>query len=204
METVPPSADETVLAFPTPLAPVRHVRSTILLGSIEGVRESGRFDDYVGGLTKGHRELLLNLVAGSWVPIDLALAHYASCDALGLPVDAQFANGRKTFDRTRATLLGTMIRMARESGVTPWTVFPYYNRFWERGCDGGAMSVTKLGPKDARLELVQCRLVESRYYKNAFRGLATGVLEFFCQKGYVTEIAGKRPPGAATFRMQWA
>jgi len=45
------------------------------------------------------------------------LAHYEACDGLELPVDQQVANGRSTFDKTSGTLMGTIIRMAKEAGV---------------------------------------------------------------------------------------
>jgi hypothetical protein len=200
---VPPTSEDTVLALPTPVTPARHARSTVLLGSIATLREADRFDEYQARLPLEHRETLLNMVAGAWIPIDVALAHYETCNALALPLDRQVANGRATFDKTRGTLLGTMLRMARESGMTPWSVFPYYQRFWERGYDGGGIAVTRLGPKEARLDLVQFRLVECPYYRHAVRGLATGVLELFCQKAYVTERPGMRSPASVSFRMQW-
>jgi hypothetical protein len=139
-----------------------------------------------------------------WIPVDVALAHYEACEALDLPVEQQVANGRATFDKTRGIFLGTMLSMARESGVTPWTVCPYFQRFWERGYDGGGLSVTKLGPKEARMDVVQVRLTECRYYRNALRGLTTAVFELFCQKAYVTERPGLRAPASMSFRVQWA
>jgi hypothetical protein len=201
---VPQPEEETILAFPAPVVPARHARSTVLIGSQTGLRERGHFDRYVSHLPPAHRETLLTMVAGAWLPIDVAIAHYDACEALGLPPDQQVALGRTTFDKTAGTLLGTAFRMARESGVTPWTVFPFYQRFWERGYDGGGLSVVKLGPKEARLDIVQVRVAECRYYRTALRGLAMGVLELFCQKAYVTERPGRRAPGSVCFRMQWA
>jgi hypothetical protein len=175
------------------------------MGSVASIREAGRFDEYAARLPAAHRDAILGAIAGSWIPIDIALAHYETCELLGLPAEQQVINGRYTFDKTRGTLLGTMVRMAaRESGMTPWEVIPYYQRFWERGYDGGGISVTKLGPKEARFDLVQFRLCECRYYRNALRGLAMGVLELFCTKAYVTERPGMRPPGSVSLRFQWA
>ncbi|MGO8998431.1 MAG: hypothetical protein ACLQVI_34355 [Polyangiaceae bacterium] len=195
--------EETIVPFPSPVVPARHARSTILLGSMASIRELGRFDEYTAHLPHVHRETLLSAIAGTWMPIEVALAHYEACEALGLPVERQVANGRVTFDKTRGTLMGTMVRMARESGVTPWTVCPYFQRFWERGYDGGGLSVTKLGPKEARMDVVQVQLNECRYYRHAVRGLATAVFELFCQKAYVAESRGPRAPASVSFRIQW-
>jgi hypothetical protein len=201
---LPPPAEEIVLPFPTPVVPARHMRSTILLGSIASVRDTGRYDDYVAGLSPASRDVLLNAVAGVWIPLSIAASHYEACDALGLPVDQQVHNGRATFDKTRGTLLGTMLRMARGTGVTPWDVIPYFQRFWERGYDGGGIGAAKLGPKEARLEVVGVQLLETRYYRNVLRGLATGVTELFCSKAYITERPGHRSPGSIALRVQWA
>jgi hypothetical protein len=190
--------------MPKPVVPARHARSTVLIGSIASIREAGRFDEYAARLPPAYRDVLFNLVAGAWVPIDIALSHYEACETLGFPADQQVANGRSTFDRTSGTLLGTAIRMAKEGGVTPWTVFPYYQRFWERGYDGGGIGIVKTGPKEARVDLVAFRLADSRYYRNALRGLLTGVTELFCQKVYVTERPGMRHPASVMFRVQWA
>jgi hypothetical protein len=201
---VAPSGEEKHLPFPDPLVPARHARSTVLLGSIASIREAGRFDDYAARLPLKHRPLLLEAVAGMWIPIEIARVHYETCESLGLPVDQQVNNGRATFDKTRGIFLGTMLRMARESGVTPWTITLYFQRFWERGYDGGGISVTKLGPKEARLDVVEVSLCDCRYYRNALRGLTAGVLELFCTKAYVTERPGLRAPASVSFRIQWA
>jgi hypothetical protein len=201
---VPAHADETVLPLPTPLVAARHARSTVLLGSMAVVREAGRFDEYSARLPAEHREMLLGAIAGSWIPIDAALAHYETCEALNLPVDQQVQNGKAVFDKTRGTLLGTMLRMARESGISPWNVIPYFQRFWERGYDGGGLTVVRLGPKEARMDIVAFRLCDCRYYRNAVRGLTVGVLELFCTKAYVTERPGSRQASSMSMRMQWA
>ncbi len=198
------SDEDVVLPLPQPLVPARHARSTVLLSSIAGIREAGRYDDYVALLPVAYRPVLLGAVVGSWVPMSVAMVHYETCEALGFMVEQQVANGRSTFDKTRGIFLGTMLRMARESGVTPWSIIPYFQRFWERGYDGGGLRVTRLGPKEARMDIVQVPINDCRYYRNALRGLSLGVFELFCAKAYVAERPGPRAPGSASYRIQWA
>ncbi len=190
--------------MPSPVVVARNARSTILLGSIACIRDLGRFDEYVTRLPADHREILLGAVAAEWIPMEIALSHYSACDALNFTVDQQLQNGRVTFDKSRGTLLGTVVRMATQSGMTPWNVFPYFQRFWERGYDGGGVRVVKLGPKEARLELVAVRIADSRYYRNALRGLVMAVTEMFCRKAYATETPGQRGPSMVSYRVQWA
>jgi hypothetical protein len=197
-------AEDIVLAPRHFITPARHARSTVMISTITTLREAGKFDDYMKLLDPAHRDALLQAVAGTWIPMNSVMAHYAACDALDFRHEQQFANGRAVFDKTRGTLLGTVVRMAKEAGVTPWTVLPYFQRFWERGYDGGGVAIWKTGPKEVRLEIVQVPMLDSTYYRNALRGLVTAVIELFCRKAYVVERPGVRAHGATVMRAQWA
>jgi hypothetical protein len=195
-------AEEVVLPFPQHIEPVRAVRSTVIVGSHGVLRSTGMFDRYAANLPADVREILVHQVAAAWIPMDLALTHYAACDALGLTSDQVAANGRAVFDKTSGTLLGTTLRMAREVGASPWTVLPHLQRFWDRAYKGGAVRVVKTGPKEARAEAIQARMCDSVYYRHALRGLLQGVVELFCRKAYVTLSPGRRP-AALSLRVQW-
>jgi hypothetical protein len=196
--------EDVILPFPSPIVPARHARSTVLLGSIASIRDLGRYDEYASLLPPSTREVLLGAVAGAWIPIDIALSHYRACEALNLAPEQQVANGRQTFDKTRGTLMGTLVRMAKAGGMTPWTVYPHFQRFWLRGYDGGGIRVTRIGPKEARLELVAFPLNDSRYYRHALRGLVMAITELFCTKSYMIEKTTGRAPGTVSYRLQWA
>ncbi|MGD0523637.1 MAG: hypothetical protein ABSE49_00765 [Polyangiaceae bacterium] len=194
---------DVVLPLPPQAVATRSVRSTVLLGSIASLREGGYFDAWRAALEPSYRDTLLQAVAGVWLPLDVGLAYYRACDSLGLSSDAVAKLGSATFQRIRGTLLGTVLRMANGAGVTPWTVLPHLQRFWDRGYQGGGCEITRLGPKDAKLAVAWCGLVESHYYRNALRGLTISVLSLFCQKVYVREPAGPRAEGTLSLHAQW-
>jgi hypothetical protein len=194
---------ELLLPFPANGAPVRHARSTILLGSIASLRNAGHFEAYSAALSSAHREALLEAVAGTWIPLEVALAHYRACAALGLTADAEAELGSSTFGQA-GSIFGTIMRLGKGAGVTPWTVLPQFQRFWDRGYDGGGLRVLRLGPKEARVDLIQCPLADIRYYRNACRGLAVTVLQLFCQRLYAQEIPSMYPRGSMAVRAQWA
>jgi len=173
------------------------------MASIDTVRQRGLFVAYERALAAQHKETLLGAIAGTWLPMDAALAHYRACDSLGLTAEQQVQSGRSTFDGARGTLLGTAVRLARGAGLTPWTELPLLQRFWDRGFDGGAVSVTRAGPKDAHTTLVHCAVIASPYFRNGLRGLLTALMELTCTKAYVTD---RRPVSESTlsFRVQWA
>jgi hypothetical protein len=175
----------------------------VLLGSIAALREAGHEATYRASLPHEARETLTMLIAGTWIPLDVALAHYRACDALGLTSDAQVELGRSTLSRTKGSILGTALRLAQDAGVTPWSVLPHFQRFWLRGYDGGGIRVTRIGPKEAEIDVVECGLTESRYYRNALRGHTLGIVQALCQKAYLHERPGLHPHGAVTYRAQW-
>ncbi len=194
---------ETVPAFPEPIVLPQNIRSTIILSSIDSIRGAGHYDAYIAALAADARDTILSSVVGMWLPIDIGHAHYRACDALGLSTETEVQLGRGTFGRTKGLLLGTAVKLATGAGVTPWTVFPFFQRFWFRAYDGGALRVLRLGPKEAAVELIAFPLATSKYYRHAVRGLLVGVVELFCSKAYAKERPVSEPAMAITYRVQW-
>jgi hypothetical protein len=193
---------EILCAPPASFKPVSKVRSTILLASRSCVVAAGHGTRYDAALAPAARRALDDAVAGVWLPLDVATAHYRACDALDLGPNAIATIGRSTNDRVKKTLAGTFIHVFQEAGGNPWNVIPHWQRFWDRGYEGGALRVTKLGPKDARVDVLACPLCESHYFRHALRGLSNGFIEVFCKRAYATEITSSAD--GASFRYQWA
>ncbi len=196
--------EEIFVPFPSPTQALRHMRGTVLLGSIQAVRESPRWDEYVKFLETQYHEPLLTTVAASWVPLEIAAAHYRACDKLGLSVEEQVNNGRKTFARASGVIFGTVTKMAKEVGVTPWTLMAQFPRFWARSYDGGGVQVRKVGPKEAYVDVIRAPLFGSRYHRNAVRGVIVSSIDLFCSKGYMTERLGAGVQDGVAYRVQWA
>jgi hypothetical protein len=192
-----------VLPFPARVHPVTRARSTLMIASIATLRQKNLFPEYERALAEPHRETLLGAIAATWIPIEAALAHYAACDSLGLSTEQQVLAGKGTFEGARGTLLGTAVQVARQVGITPWNELPLLQRFWDRGFDGGGVSVVRAGPKDAHVSLVQCAVLASPYFRHGLRGLLASMMELACAKAYVTERR-RGTPTSASFRVQWA
>jgi hypothetical protein len=175
------------------------------MSSYSTVRELGHADAYLAHLPARHHPAILEGVVGTWVPVQVALAHYTACDALSLSPEEQIAMGRKVGDRIQGTVLGTVVRMAKEAGVTPLTVLPHWQRFWNRVFDGGALYANRLGPKEVEMGMRGVPLADCPYFRVAVRGLMMGLLDLFCRKSYVREHKPEhRKPGTGTYRIQWA
>ena len=199
--------EETLVPLPAPRAQIpsaTRFRSTWIVSSLDSLREAGHFDRYLIKLGFQHRDVLLETVAGAWLPMATARAHYDACDRLELSLDQQLEMGRAVGKRTQASLLSTVVKAARGVGITPWAILPQIPRLWMRGIDGGGgASVHRLGPKEARVELVGCELLDVQYFRNAIRGVLLGSSTLFCERAYVHDVVPRRA-GDVAFRLQWA
>jgi len=173
------------------------------MASRASVHAAGHGAQYEAALDPMARDAIAEAgVVGVWLPLEIALAHYRACDSLGLGANAIAAIGRGTNDRVKGSVYGTFIRVFKEAGVTPWTVIPQFQRFWDRTYDGGSLRVTKLGPKEARVDVVGCSLCHHHYWRHALRGLSCGLIELVCSRAYSTEIVSS--PDGVSYRYQWA
>jgi hypothetical protein len=184
--------------------PATHVRSTLIASSVLAIRERNHFDAYLTHLPEAMRGPVLDSVAGSWLPIDVAHAHYRAAQAMLLPVQEQFEIGKVVAIRIQNSLLGTLVRLAKGAGVTPWLGLEQFQRLWDRLLQGGGGAVYRLGPKEARVEVHGVSLVQYPYFKNAWRGMFAGSGSLFCNKLYISEIPQYASPTSLAFRIAWA
>ncbi len=181
-----------------------HFRSSWLASSLRALRTRGYFDAYQRRLPPAFHTPVLESLAGAWLPIDVAVAHYAAIDSLGISPSVMFDMGREVQDHAQAILAPLALRAAKDAGVTPWVVFGQAKKLWERTWRGGDFAVDKLGPKDAELEIVGWTVASSSYIRHAMRGVCDRMLGTFCQKVYVREVAAKSRKTTLAYRVAWA
>lgn len=200
--------DDWLLPFPVPrdrIPDPTHFRSTWLTASQATLRERGHFAAYEKLVDPVHRDAVMTAVAGVWLPMDVARAHYTACDRLALPTPELLEIGAEATRRANATTLSFVARMAQGAGVSPWTILSQSPRMWDRTCkDGGAIGVARLGPKEARLELIGYPFAMIRYNRVTMRGIVHAVVELFCEKAYVIEIPSLFNHRSMGMRLSWA
>jgi hypothetical protein len=177
-------------------------RSTWILSSIQTLKELGHYPRYEAMLPVDHRDAILLAAGAQWLPIQIAYAHYATIDALGLARDDAMKMGTRSGERAQGTTLRTAVHLAKGSGVTPWTVLPWTQKFWERGAYGGGTAVYKAGPKEAIVESAGCELFALPYFRVAYAGVFQGVLQLFCTRVY-THLVEPMSDTQLTMRFQW-
>ena len=188
---------------PSRLGAVTAVRSTLITTSIHSLRARGHFDRYVDRLDHTQRDALVTAVAGVWLPVDTAIAHYEACEALRLDVGQQLEIAREVGDRVHGTFLGVMMRMARTVGVTPWSALAQSGKLYERLFMGGGIAVTRKGPKDARVDVVSNALCRIEYFRVGVRGVYQAALQLFSHRLTTFELPWRRAHQAMGVRISW-
>jgi hypothetical protein len=200
------TALETFLPFRAPPARMgiaTVARSTLFTASIQSLRARGLYDRYAVRLMGDQREALSTAVAGVWIPMGLAVAHYRACDALRLCIGEQLDIALEVGQQMHGTFLGAMLRVAKTVGVTPWTALAYSGKLYDRLFRGGGIAVTRTGPKDARVDLVGNPLCEIEYFRVGLRGVYEAALELFCERVTTQEIPRRYDGLDMAIRISW-
>jgi hypothetical protein len=185
---------------------VTHVRGTLLVASMETLKSAGHYERYLSLLAAPVRESLPFTLALSWVPVELAMAHYAACDGLALSEAELEGIGELVATRFADTFLGTLLRATRNAGVdAPWIAMRAQGRMWDRLYMGGRVRITRTGPKDALGEFQGIPLAHYPYFRSAYRAYYGGIARLFVRTAYV-KVARSRDgsPSTLTLTASWA
>jgi hypothetical protein len=166
------------------------------------LREMGKIAAYEEGIAPETRPAVFGIVPGSWIPVETALAHHRAIDGLRLPASDQITLATGSGEKMQSALTGTILRMSREIGVTPWTLMPHGQRIWDRVCRGGDMSVERVGPKEVVVRMYGLPLFTSSYFRVAARYVLQSGLSHWCTRCFVTEVT--HTPTSITLREAWA
>jgi len=139
---------EIVVPFRT-LKPslVTAARSTLLVSAMQALRARGLYERYVELIAPNARNEIMSLVAGVWIPGEVALEHYRTMDRLGLTASEIEAIGAEVNQRGSKTVLKRT--PASEADRTPWKMFELLQRNLDSNWRGSDMMVIKEGPKEA-------------------------------------------------------
>jgi hypothetical protein len=130
-------------------------------------------------------------------------AHYAAYDAMHLSSDEIRAMGRAIGDRLNESTLQALRRLATGAGITPWVALPQYGRFWTRAFEGGAIRITKVGPKDATIAISLVPFARSPYFRGTFCAIHEVGLGLFSSKLYVRIVPTTVSGDGFSLRISW-
>ncbi|MGO8991733.1 MAG: hypothetical protein ACLQVI_00285 [Polyangiaceae bacterium] len=200
--------EEVVVPFPAqlPRAPhATHCRSTLLVASVQALRRHGHYARYEALVAREHLEAITSTVAGVWLPIEIAIAHYRACDALALAVDEQLTIGGEVVRTIQRTFIGTLLKLASSGAeLSPMVGMQKFAAIYVRTFQGGGAKVVQIGPKDVRTEIVGQPLSLIPYFRVAYRGFIQAGCEFFARRTFVTELPRYMSATTLGYRVSWA
>ena len=206
MGSTPRSELEVFLVYPTPptrAKVMRAVRSTLVSSGLAILRERGLYDRYASSLPAKHLETVRGIVAGTWMPTDFMIAHYAAWDALGLSQDDIRAIGLNVAAAVGENMLLAIKNLTTGVGVTPWAVLAQYGRLWTRAFDGGGIRIEKAGPKDALLHFTEVPFARSSYFQGSIVAIHEQALGMFATKLYARVVPGSTRETSFSMRLAW-
>jgi hypothetical protein len=180
------------------------VKSTLIATSRQGLFTAGHQHAYeraLGGELAGRMQAVA--MSNEWLPLELAELHYRAADAIGLSVDEMHLVGNVVGARIEGALMGSLARLARTGGITPWTPLSRLDQLWFRMYRGGSIAVFETGPKDARIEIVDNDLANIRYWRVALTGLMHGIGKVFAKTMITNLVQRDRAAGTATYTLRW-
>ncbi len=205
---MPPYPEEELVPFPPTLASepqATHCRGTLILASRRTLQARGHFDAYRAQLAPEHETVIASSVAGMWLPIEVGVAHYRACEALGLPEAEQLHLGGAVVHELQRTFIGTVLRAAgRGIGVSPLLGLQKFFGVYARTIKGGGGRLVRIGPKDARVEFLGLPFADIRYFRVAYRGFIMAGCEFFAQRVIAAELSRHRSATSVAYRLAWA
>jgi hypothetical protein len=195
---------QILIAHTQSVKPATTIRSTVLQSSVASLRQRGHFDRWLTLVDERHRATIVESLAPSWMPIEVALAHYAACEALELPLSEQMAMGEAVGDRIQGSFLTTLMKSARAAGYNPMILLSQFDRLYGRLFQGGSVQLTQTGPKDADVEVRGMQATCFPYFRIAFAGVVrAGFLFAGVRTGYVKQGAYKSTSDTLVLHTSW-
>ena len=180
-----------------------HARSTLIVSGIQTFRARGLYERYTANLPQAERVEIVSLIAGQWIPIDLALDHYRAADRLGLGDDVIESIGAEVAERINKSALSVMVKMSKEAGVTPWSALANAHRLTDVNWRGSDVAVRRLGPKEARYDWVGQPCAQVPYFIASFGGFLRSLASLFCSKAYTRVVPGRTSATTLSYRLSW-
>jgi hypothetical protein len=197
-------SEEVLIALPSPLTRVSEVRSTLLQSSLHTLRGRGHYERYLELIDPSERENILGTLAPVWLSLTTAMHHYDACERLELDKQELMDVGENVGNRIQGTFIGTIAKKGRTVGLTPWVPLAQFHRLWERLMQGGGVSITKLGPKEVRIEVRMLPLARYAYFRAAFCGvIASGIKLGAGRAVGVRVVQTKSYEDSLVFRGSW-
>jgi hypothetical protein len=201
LRVVASASEQVLIELPTVVPELTHLRGTTMVASLQVLDELGLSVSLWRALPQEHHAALREVVASSWVDVQLGLAYYKALDTLGLSAEHILSIGRGAALRLQSNFVHTLVR-GMQGAVTPCTVLGRMDKLWARSFRGGAVRVLQVAPKDLRLEVHGAAFLDVPYTRIALMGYFEQTLVATARRVFVKEL-NQPAPAAAAWRLSW-
>jgi hypothetical protein len=164
------------------------MRGALIASSQAIARERGLEADYFAHLPAEHRAPLSAVIAQAWIPMELAMSHYAAMGHLFPSAMEQLENGRLASERTQNAWVKTIARALNATGnMDVPSALKRIPSGFERMVRGGQVTAYRTGPKDARVELAYFPFVRFDYARNAWQGMFESAVGLMATRLFVRQ-----------------
>jgi hypothetical protein len=154
----PPSSQPT---------PIRNVKGSLLYNSIRQIIASGHYDRYLEVAGEAFATTIRTVPSTMWIPIDLAIRHYRTVDAMCLPPDAIRKLAGAAVESLNGIFLQTVGRASRAMGADAATALRLAAKVWPRLYDRGAIAIERTGERSGTIHLHGLPLLRIPYFRLA-------------------------------------
>lgn len=184
LEIAPQSATDTQ---------VYAVRGNLIVSSLESLRQFNHYERYLDVLEPTWREQVVFCLASSWVPVEVAMAHYAAHDALMLSASELIDLSEWVSERVAGSFLGSLLRGSRTQGLglCPWVPLREYRRMCERLLQGGLVAMKPTGEREAVLEISGVPMMRYVTFRQTMLALTRHAVGAFVNRAIVREDAAE-------------
>ena len=179
------------------------MRGTNFVVCLRWLREHQLEAQYLAALPASTREAVLGADVSSWLPMSVALPHYVALDALPLTYEQRVEFGASVSRSINGVVLATVARLAGSIGLSPLTPLARSAKVFARNFRGGAIGVYKVGPSEARYEVLGAPVAISPCHRDNICGAILDGARAFASDVRVSELPQKRTPTSYAFRIRW-
>lgn len=179
--------NEIQIAHSPDAGPVTAVKNALLQASLAQLKATGLYERYSALVAPGIPEQILNGLAMSWVPIELAVAHYSACESMMLATGQVSEVAAGVGEKLQGTSLVAAPKKAREStatspaanssGTTSTANLGTLYRVWARHYHGGSVQIVRLGPSQMLIQQRGFVITQFRYFRQGLLAVTRAQFE---------------------------
>lgn len=179
------------------------MRGTNFVAGRRWLREHGLDARYLDAMSAETRSSVLAAAASDWLPIDVALGHYAALDSLELSLDQRLDLGASASRSLNGVVLTTIARLAGRTGLSPLVPLSRAAKLFARNFRGGAVAAFRTAPNEARFEVRGAPIAVSACHRDNLVGALADGARPFASDVRVNELAQERTPSSYAIRLRW-